>query len=192
MMKRIALFLATILSAGPAVAASKNPFSAEFYSLTNSDFIVSIAFLLFMGILVYFGVPKLLGKMLDDRAAAIKAELEEARALREEAQALLATFERKQKDVQSQADAIVDSAQADAKAAAEQAKADIASSVERRLTAATEQIASAEADAMREVRHRAIAVAVGAASDIMAKGMKAADADKLIDAGIAEVEAKLH
>ncbi|MEM6479017.1 MAG: ATP F0F1 synthase subunit B [Pseudomonadota bacterium] len=191
-MKRIALFLATILSAGPAVAASKNPFSAEFYSLTNSDFIVSIAFLLFMGILVYFGVPKLLGKMLDDRAAAIKAELEEARALREEAQALLATFERKQKDVQSQADAIVDSAQADAKAAAGQAKADIASSVERRLTAAREQIASAEADAMREVRDRAIAVAVGAASDIMAKGMKAADADKLIDAGIAEVEAKLH
>ena len=89
-MKRIALF-ALVMTAGPAAAASKNPFSAEFYSLTNTDFIVSIAFLLFLGILWYFGVPKLLAKLLDDRAESIRSELNEARALREEAQALLAT-----------------------------------------------------------------------------------------------------
>lgn len=181
-----------ILAAGPAAAASKNPFSADFYSLSNTDFIVTIGFLIFVGILVYFGVPGMIGKMLDDRAAAIKAELDEARALREEAQALLATYERKQKDVQGQADAIVETAKADAEAAAEQAKADIAKSVERRLTAATEQIASAEAAAVKEVRDQAITVAVGAASDILARGMSAADANKLIDAGIAQVEAKLH
>ncbi|MEM9349655.1 MAG: ATP F0F1 synthase subunit B, partial [Pseudomonadota bacterium] len=175
-MKRILIALFA-LTAGPAAAASKNPFSLEFYSLTNTDFVVSVGFLIFIGILVYFSVPKILGKMLDDRAAGIKSELEEARALREEAQALLATYERKQKDVQSQADAIVETAKADAEAAAEQAKADIAKSVERRLAAASDQIASAEAAAVKEVRDSAIAVAVGAAADIMAKGMSAADAN---------------
>lgn len=181
-----------VLAAGPTVAASKNPFSAEFYALSNTDFIVTIGFLVFVGILVYFGVPGMISKMLDDRAAGIKAELDEARALREEAQALLATYERKQKDVQGQADAIVAAAKADAEAAAEQAKADIVRSVERRLAAATEQIASAEAAAVKEVRDQAISVAIGAASDILTKGMSSANANKLIDAGIAQVEAKLH
>ncbi|MEM1100824.1 MAG: ATP F0F1 synthase subunit B, partial [Pseudomonadota bacterium] len=117
---------------------------------------------------------------------------DEARALREEAQALLASYERKQKDVQNQADDIVANAREEAEAAAEQAKADISRSVERRLAAAEEQIASAEAAAVKEVRDRAIAVAVAAAGDIMAKGLSAAEANKFIDAGIAEVEAKLH
>ncbi|MEL6913812.1 MAG: F0F1 ATP synthase subunit B [Pseudomonadota bacterium] len=185
--------LALTLVASPALAYSeKNPFTARFWSLGNSDFVVLIAFLLFMGILAYFGVPKLLGKMLDDRAEAIKSELDEARALREEAQALLASYERKQKDVQSQADDIVASAREEAEAAAEQAKADIARSVERRLAVAEEQIASAEAAAVKEVRDRAIAVAVAAAGDILAKGLSAAEANKFIDAGIAEVEARLH
>jgi len=191
-MQRIALSLPIALAAGPALAASKNPFSLEFYSLSNTDFIVSLAFLLFLGILWYFGVPKLLTKALDDRADGIRSELEEARALREEAQALLATYERKQKDVQNQADAIVANAKADAEAAAEQAKADIERSVERRLAAAQEQIASAEAAAVKEVRDRAVIVAVGAAADYLASTMTADAANKLIDSGIAEVEAKLH
>ncbi|MEO0664157.1 MAG: F0F1 ATP synthase subunit B [Pseudomonadota bacterium] len=191
-MRKLTIIAGAALLASPAAAASKNPFSAEFYSLANTDFIVSIAFLCFIGVLVYFGVPGMLNKMLDDRAAGIKADLEEARALREEAQALLATYERKHKDVQSLADEIVAAATADAEAAAEQAKADIAKSVERRLAAAGEQIASAEAAAVKEVRDKAIAVAVAAAGDLMSSGLSAADANKLIDAGISEVEAKLH
>ena len=190
-MKRI-LAASLILAAGPAAAASKNPFSLEFYSLSNTDFIVSLGFLIFVGILVYFKVPGMIGKMLDDRAAGIKSDLDEARALRDEAQALLASYERKQKDVQTQADAIVEAAKADAEAAAEAAKADIAKSVERRLASASEQIASAEASAVKEVRDQAISVAVAAAADLMTKGMSAADANKLIDAGIGQVETKLH
>ncbi|MEL7301807.1 MAG: F0F1 ATP synthase subunit B [Pseudomonadota bacterium] len=187
------LILAAMVAASPALAYSeKNPFTARFWSLGNSDFVVAISFFVFIGVLVYFGVPKLLMKMLDDRAAGIKSELDEARALREEAQALLASYERKQKDVQNQADDIVANAREEAEAAAEQAKADISRSVERRLAAAEEQIASAEAAAVKEVRDRAIAVAVAAAGDIMAKGLSAAEANKFIDAGIAEVEAKLH
>ncbi|MEO0677387.1 MAG: ATP F0F1 synthase subunit B, partial [Pseudomonadota bacterium] len=112
-MRKLTIIAGAALLASPAAAASKNPFSAEFYSLANTDFIVSIAFLCFIGVLVYFGVPGMLNKMLDDRAAGIKADLEEARALREEAQALLATYERKHKDVQSLADEIVAAATAD-------------------------------------------------------------------------------
>ena len=180
------------LVALPAFAASKNPFSADFWKLSNTDFVVSISFLIFIGILVYFKVPGMLGRMLNDRAAGIESELEEARALREEAQTLLASYERKQKEVQEQADRIVAHAKTDAEEAAELAKADLEASIARRIAAATEQIASAEASAVKEVRDQAAMVAVAAAREMIAKQMTAAEGNKLIDAAIAEVDAKLH
>jgi len=184
---RILTILIASLAASPALAAS-----GPFFSLRNSDFVVLIAFLVFIGVLVYFKVPGLLGGLLDKRAATIKGELDEARALREEAQAVLASYERKHKEVQEQADRIVATAKREAEAAAEDAKAKLAMSIDRRLKAAEDQIASAEASAVREVRDRAISVAVAAAGDLLAKQMKAADRNKLIDSAIGEVETKLH
>ena len=105
--------LAAGLLASPAFAAD-----GPFFSLRNTDFVVLIAFLLFVGILVYLKVPGLLMGMLDKRAEGIKTELDEARALREEAQTLLASYERKQKEVQAQADRIVAAAKEEAVAAA--------------------------------------------------------------------------
>ncbi|GGH38997.1 F-type H+-transporting ATPase subunit b [Cribrihabitans marinus] len=183
-------FLALVLSAGaasPALAAG-----GAFFSLGNTDFIVLIAFLVFIGVLVYFKVPTLIGGMLDKRASGIQSELDEARALREEAQTLLASFERKQSEVQSQADAIVKAAREDAALSAEQAKKDLEVSIERRMAAAEDQIASAQSAAVKEVRDKAVAIAVAAAGDVIAKQMSAADANKLIDAAIADVDAKLH
>ena len=175
------------LLASPALAA-KGPF----ISLANTDFIVLISFILFIGVLLYFKVPGMLTKMLDDRSSGIQSELDEARALREEAQTLLASYERKQKEVQAQADKIVAQAKVDAEAAAEQARADLARSIERRVAAAEDQIASAEAGAVKEVRDTAASVAVQAARDVIAKQMTAAEGNKLIDAAIDEVDAKLH
>ncbi|OUD10268.1 ATP F0F1 synthase subunit B [Marivivens niveibacter] len=186
------LIPAFALMAQPALAASKNPFSADFYSLSNSDLIVTLAFLLFVGVLVYFKVPGKIGEMLDGRADSISKELNEAKAIREEAQALLASYERKQQEVQEQSARIVATAKEEAEKAAAQAKLDIAESVQRRLTAAQEQIANAEASAVREVRDSAINVAVSAARDVVAKQMTAASANKLIDDAIATVDAKLH
>jgi F-type H+-transporting ATPase subunit b len=134
----------------------------------------------------------MLGGMLDKRAEGIQSELDEARALREEAQTILASYERKQKEVQDQADRIVAQAKDEAIAAAEQAKVDLQASIARRLAAAEDQIASAEASAIKEVRDQAVTVAVSAANVVIAKGMTAADGNKLIDAAIAEVDAKLH
>ena len=180
------------LAASPAMAASKNPFSADFWSLSNTDMIVLIAFVIFVGVLIKFGVPGMLTGMLDKRAVGIKSDLDEARALREEAQTLLASYERKQREVQEQADRIVENAKEEATLAAIQAKEDIATSVTRRLAAAEDQIASAKASAIRDVRDQAVSVAVAAAQDVIAKQTTAADANKLIDDAIVEVGAKLH
>ena len=164
----------------------------EFVSLHNTNFVVLIAFLILVGILIYLKVPSSIGSMLDKRAVAIKSELDEAKALREEAQSLLASFERKQKEVAAQAERIVASAKDEATNAAAEAKADIASSITRRLAAAQEQIASAEAAAVKAVRDQAVVVAVGAAKDVIAKQMDAKSAGTLIDDSIATVAEKLH
>lgn len=177
----------TLLGATPAFAA-KGPF----FSLGNTDFVVLLAFLLFIAVLIYYKVPGLMAGMLDSRAEGIKSEIAEARKLREDAQALLASYERKQKDVKEQADRIVTSAKEEATAAGEQAKLDLQKSVDRRMAAAEEQIASAEAAAVKEVRDQAIQVAVLAARDVIAKQMTAEEANSLIDDGIAQVDAKLH
>jgi len=173
--------------ATPALAAE-----GAFFSLTNTDFIVLVGFITFIGILFYFNVPTMLMGMLDKRADDIQSELNEAKALREEAQTLLASFERKQKEVQEQADRIVAKAKEDAEAAAVQAKADLKDSIKRRLGAAEDQIASAQNAAVKEVRDSAITVAIGAAQDVIAKQATAASANKSIEDGIAEVAAKLH
>ncbi|MEL7098069.1 MAG: F0F1 ATP synthase subunit B [Pseudomonadota bacterium] len=184
--------VSALFVASPALAASKNPFSADFWSLANTDFIVAVAFILFLAVLAYFKVPGMVNKMLDERAAGIQSELDEAKSLQEEAQTLLASYERKQKEVQGQADAIVAAAKKEAEAAAEQAKIDLEKSIARRLAAAEEQIASAEASAVKEVRDQAAVVAVAAAREVIAKQMTAADGNKLIDSAIEEVGAKLH
>ncbi|MEX0301622.1 MAG: F0F1 ATP synthase subunit B, partial [Leisingera sp.] len=160
--------------------------------LSNTNLVVALAFILFIGILLFAKVPSLLAGQLDNRAEGIQKELDEARALREEAQTVLASYERKQQEVQAQADQIVAAARDEAARAAEQAKADLETSIARRLAAAQEQIASAEASAVKEVRDQAISIAVAAADQVISKQMTATEANKLIDAAIADVDAKLH
>ncbi len=186
-MKKIAL-LPLVLAATPAFAAG----DAGWTDLANTNMVVTLAFLLFVTFLGYMGVHKMLGDQLDKRADGIKSELDEARQLREEAQTILASYERKQKEVAEQAERIVAHAKEEAANAAAQAKEDLKVSIARRLAAAEDQIASAEAAAVKEVRDSAVQVAVGAARDLIAKQMTATDGNKLIDEAIKDVEAKLH
>jgi F-type H+-transporting ATPase subunit b len=175
------------LTATPAFAA-KGPF----FSLANTDFIVLISFLAFVGVIVYFKIPQMLSGMLDKRADSIKAELDEAKALREEAQTILASYERKQREVQAQADAIVATAREDAEAAAKQAKADLEVSITRRLAAAEDQLSSAQAKAIKEVKDRAVSVAIAAAAEVIQSKLGASELDAMNAAAIKEVQAKLH
>ena len=184
----IRLTLPLILLAGPAFAAAGKPF----FSLKNTDFVVSIGFLVFLGILVYFKVPQMLAGMLDKRADGIRRDLDEARAVREEAQTLLADYERRTRDARAQADDIVENARREARAAAEQARAKLDAQVSRRIAGAEDQIASAEAAAVKAVRDRAVQVATAAAAEVAAARIDAARADALIDRSIDTVREKLH
>ena len=186
-MKKFTSAILLSIVASPALAAT-----GPFVSLKNTDFVVIVAFLIFLGILIYYKVPSKVGEMLDNRSSAIQADLSEARALRDEAQSLLASYERKQKDVQAQADRIVANAKEEASNAAAAAKADIAASITRRLAAAVEQIASAEASAVKAVKDQAVVIAIGAAQDVIAAQMDAKSSNALIQDAIAIVEAKLH
>ncbi|WP_172292290.1 F0F1 ATP synthase subunit B [Pseudoruegeria sp. HB172150] len=184
---RYLVTLFALVAASPVLAAT-----GPFVSLRNTNFVVLIAFLIFIGALVFLGVPGILGRMLDKRSAGIRAELDEAKALREEAQTVLASYERRQKEVAEQSVRIVEHAKEEARQAAEQAKQDLEVSMARRLQGAEEQIASAQAKAVKEVRDQAVNVAIAAAREVIAKEMTAAAANKLIDDSIATVEAKLH
>ncbi|WP_300033608.1 F0F1 ATP synthase subunit B [uncultured Roseobacter sp.] len=179
-------FGAGLAAASPALAAGGG------ISLANTDFVVFLGLVVFIGILIYFKVPGMIGKMLDSRAEGIRSELDEARALRDEAQSLLASYERKQREVQEQADRIVEAAKEDARIAAEEARADLATSLKRRMAAAEEQIATAQSAAIKDVRDQSITVAVAAAREVIASQMTASDANSLIDSAIAEVDARLH
>ena len=161
-------------------------------SLRNTDFVVFLAFLGFLGVLAYFRVPQRLGSLLDGRADRIRSEIDEARALREEAQTLLASYERKSREVQEQADRIVEQAREEAREAGEQARRDLEAQVARRIQGAEEQIAQAEASAIQEIRDRAAEIAVAVAAEVIAERMDEARQAALVDQAIDTVAAKLH
>ncbi|MEO0388363.1 MAG: ATP F0F1 synthase subunit B [Pseudomonadota bacterium] len=163
-----------------------------FASMRNSDWVVLLGFLVFVGLLAYLKVPAMLTGMLDKRAERIRAELDEARALREEAQTLLATYERQQKDVEAQSSAIVSAAKKEAEAAALQAKKDLEDAIARRLQAAADQIASAEASAVRDVRDTAASVAIAAATKVLSERLDGDAGGALIDQSIDTVAARLN
>lgn len=160
--------------------------------LQDSHFVVGISLFLFLALLGYLGVHKFLAKALDQRADRIREELDEVRRLREEAQAVFAEFERKHREVETQTAEIVAHAKLEAEQAAENAKAELAASIERRLRAADEQIVMAEANAVREVRDRAVQVAVAVAAEVMAGRMSDEKADALVDEAIKSVGERLH
>lgn len=153
---------------------------------------ILIGFLLFLAILAWYRVPGMIAGMLDKRADGIKKQLDEAREAREDAQKLLASFERKTAESKRDAEAIVERARTDAKRASEQAKLDLQESINRKLRAAEERIAQVEAAATREVRNAASSAAVAAAADVLGQKMDASKADSLIDDGIAKVASHLH
>ena len=183
------IFAVLAMAATPALAEEAE---GPFFSLHNAEFVVTVAFLVFVGLIIYLGVPKLLGRMLDDRATLIRNELDEARLLREEARALLASYDAKMKEVAEQSTRIIAAAKDEAKAAGAQAKVDLQTSIARRLAAAEDQIESLVKSAETAVRNQAIAVSVQVAGEVLARQMTSDGAAASVDAAIAEVAAKLH
>lgn len=147
----------------------------------DATFWVGAAFIVFIGVLFYFKVPGMLTKGLDERAERIRNDLEEARRLREEAQALLASYERKQHEAAEEAKQIVQRAKEEAEREARLAAERLEAMIARREQTSLEKIAVAEAQAEKEVRDAAVAVAIAAATEVIASQVSGARADALID-----------
>ena len=160
--------------------------------LGMAEFWVAVAFVAFLAILVYYKVPKLLAKALDDRADAIRKELYEARRLREEAQTLLADYQKRHRNVGQEAEAIVDLARREAEAFAHETRASLRDALERRTKLAEDKIARAEAQAVDEVRASAIDVAVAAAERILREKMAGSGGAALIDQSIRDLKGRLN
>ena len=158
----------------------------------EAEFWVAIGFVVFLGLLGWVGVHRTIGKSLDDRAARIKAELDEARRLRNEAAALLAEYQRKRQDAEGEAQEIVSGAKAEAERLAVEAKARIEEFVARRTKMAETKIAQAEAQAAADVRAAAAEAAVAAAEKILRQETKGELAGRLVARGIEDVGKKLN
>jgi len=160
--------------------------------IQEPEFWVAVAFVLFLGVLVYAGVHKTIIDALDQRSNRIKAELDEARRLRDEAAALLADYQRKQREAEREAEAIIAEAKAEAERVAAEARGKMEEFVARRTKLAETKIGQAEAQALADVRAAAADAAVAAAEKILRDTAKGKVADDLIARGIADVRAKLN
>jgi F-type H+-transporting ATPase subunit b len=159
--------------------------------LNSPEFWVAVAFLIFIGA-AFKKVREALNSALDERSGRIKAQLDEAQSLREEAQALLAEYQRKQRDAGEEAKAFVEHAKEEAERTREQAQADLEKSVKRREQQALDKIEQAEAAALKEVRDRAVDLAVAATAKLLSESVAADKGERLVDEAIAELPEKLH
>ena len=153
---------------------------------------VAIAFIILMVLFAYLGIHRTVLTALDKRADRIKAELDDARRLKEEAAKLLADYKSKRTSAEREAEEIIANAKAEAERIATEAKAKMEDFVARRTKTAEGKIALAEAQAVADVRSAAANAAVAAASTILSQSVKGSVADDLLAKGIAEVRAKLN
>jgi F-type H+-transporting ATPase subunit b len=156
------------------------------------EFWVAVAFVILMGVFAYFGVHRTVLKTLDHRSERIKAELDDARRLKEEAAKLLAEYKARHASAEREAQDIIESAKAESERIASEAKTKMEDFVARRTKTAESKIALAEAQALADVRSAAANAAVTAASTILSQSVKGSVADALLAKGIAEVREKLN
>ena len=155
-------------------------------------FWVMIAFIGFVALLIYYGVPRAVGKALDDRATAIRADLDEARRLRDEAHALLADYQRRSREAEDETKTILEQAKREGEALAAETRKNLQESVERRTKLAEEKIERAEAQALSDVHTAAVESAIAVAEKILKSRVAGATADTLIENGIRDLDGKLN
>ena len=174
-----------MISVAHAASAAGAPFYAD------TSFWTAMAFVIFFA---FFGKKMwvIITGMLDERAERIRTELDEAAKLREEAQDLLAAYQKKQRDAQDEAKAIVEHAREEAKRIATEAEAGLEAGLKRREQLAMDRIAQAETKALDEVRTMAVDVAVEATRTLLAEKVSDAQGDKLVDDAIKGLAGKLH
>lgn len=175
--------------AADAANAAHGAHDVPFYA--DAHFWVAVAFVLLL-VLAGKKVVKIVQEGLDKRGDEIKARIEEATRLHEEAKELLASYERKQRDAASEADAIVTQAREEADRLEKRAADELEKSVARREAQAMDRIRQAEVQASQEVRALAVDLATQAAEKILRDTVTGSKADVLIDDAIKDLPGKLH
>jgi F0F1-type ATP synthase, subunit b len=158
----------------------------------DATFFALVGLILFFVLLVYLKVPGMIGKSLDERADNIRNELAEAKRLREEAQQLLAEYQRKRKEAEAEAAQIVAAAEREAAALTEEARQKTEEFVARRNALSEQKIKQAEADAIAAVRSAAVDLAVAAAESVIAKKADATTQDALFKDSLGKVQSRLN
>ena len=158
----------------------------------NPAFWVAVSFFGFVALLVYFGVPGMITTALDDRAEAIRNELDQARRLREEAQELLIEYQQKRRQADDEAKAIIDQARIEAEAMKAQSAKSLQEMLERRSRLAEEKIGRAEAQAISEVRAAAVEAAVAAAEKVLRARVPGDVGQSLVDGSIRDLDGRLN
>jgi F-type H+-transporting ATPase subunit b len=157
----------------------------------DPELAVAIAFVIAI-VVVSKKVWLALSGLLDERAAKIKAELDEAQRLKDDAQKMLGQFQRKQRDALQEAEAIVAHAREESQRYAERAQRELEAAIERRERLAAERVALAEAKAIAEVRNTAVDIAISAARRVIAERLGDAQRNSLVDQAIAELPQRLN
>lgn len=160
--------------------------------LESDSFWALVGLILFFVVIFAVGAPRRVLSALDNRTARIQTELDEARKSREEAQALLAEYQRKRQEAEAEAESIVEEARKEARRLTEEANAKLRDMVERRTKAAEDKIAQAESQATAEIRDRAADLAVATAAEILSTKLSGDPSRKMIDESIATVRQRLH
>lgn len=159
--------------------------------LTNAHFWVGAAFVVFVGVLVMAGVHKFAWQALGEAGAKVQAQLDEAEAVRREAQDLLAQVKSQKVAAEKQAAEMLAAAAEEAKRLGAEAQVKLAEQIERRGQMAERKIAQAEAQATAEVRAAAVDLAAHAAETVLKGRVGAKKGDALIDRGVEQLAAKL-
>jgi len=154
------------------------------FDLGNPATWVSIFLFIFLGILFWQKVPDMIVGALDKRSKDIQEELDEARKLREEAQSILADYQRKAREAEAEAEGIISQAKREAESFAQETREKLTESLERRTKAADVKIAQAEAQAVNEVRLAAIEAATNAAEKILSDQTQGSKGNDLISQSI--------
>ena len=149
---------------------------------------VAIGFILFILMLIYFKVPGQITKILDNRAEKIKNELDEARKLREEAQAILADFQKKNNEAEKSAKALIDEAKKIAKNYEKEAKLKFEESLKRRKKLLDEKLKRAEVEALNQIKNDITDIVFDAIDKTLSNDNINKDvSDRIIDSGIKEI-----
>ncbi len=159
--------------------------------LNDPTFWVAVAFVVFVGLMAWTARKPMLDG-LDARAERIKAELDEAQRLREEAQKTLAEYKRKQRDAAKEAEDMLANARHEAELLSKQAAEDLKATLRRRERAALEKIAQAETQAINDVRAQAVDIAMAATAKLLSENVDPQRDQAMVDQAIKDLGQKLH